>query len=68
MNYTILNRRVEETVITTVEYQFGDTTVTVDVPHFMPGSEEDIIRGIENRAVSEQALINEQAAVQSEVI
>ena len=54
MNYKILDRRTEQTVFTTVEYDFDGQIVTVDVAHFMPGSEQDIITGIENRAVTEQ--------------
>lgn len=54
MNYKILSRRTEETVITTVEYDFNGEVVVVDVAHFMPQSEDDIILGIENRAVTEQ--------------
>lgn len=54
MNYKILDRRTEQTVFTTVEYDFDGQIVTVDVAHFMPESEQDIITGIENRAVTEQ--------------
>jgi hypothetical protein len=54
MNYKILDRRTEQTVFTTVEYDFDGRIVTVDVAHFMPESEQDIITGIENRAVTEQ--------------
>jgi hypothetical protein len=54
MNYKILSRRIEETVFTTVEYDFDGETVTVEVAHFMPQNEDDIILGIENRAVTEQ--------------
>lgn len=43
------------TVTTKVEYDFGDLgKYIIDVAHFNPQSEEDIITGIENRAVSEQ--------------
>lgn len=54
MNYTILSRRTEETVFTTVEYDFDGEKVVVEVAHFMPQSEDDITLGIENRAVTEQ--------------
>ncbi len=54
MNYKILNTREEVTVITEVEYTFEDgSTSIVNVSHFMPKSEEDIIKGIENRLVTE---------------
>jgi hypothetical protein len=55
MSFTILSRRAEQTVFTTVEYTFDNQTVTVEIPHFMPASEEDIIKGIENREVTERA-------------
>lgn len=54
MSYTILSRRTEQTVFTTVEYDFNGQIVVVEVAHFMPESEQSIITGIENRAVSEQ--------------
>jgi hypothetical protein len=54
MTYRILSTRSEETVFTTVEYEFDGTPVVVEVAHFMPMSEEDIIIGIENREVSER--------------
>jgi hypothetical protein len=54
MSYTILSTRTEQTVFTTVEYNFDGQLVVVEVAHFMPESEESIITGIENRAVSEQ--------------
>jgi hypothetical protein len=54
MSYKILSRRTEQTVFTTVEYDFDGQIVVVEVAHFMPESEESIVAGIENRAVSEQ--------------
>lgn len=54
MNYKILARRSEETVFTTVEYDFDGEIVVVEVAHFMPQSEEDITLGIENRSITEQ--------------
>lgn len=54
MSYKILSTRTEQTVFTTVEYDFDGQIVTVEVAHFMPESQEDIVKGIENRAVSEQ--------------
>lgn len=54
--YKILNTREEVTVITEVEYTFEDgSTSIVNVSHFMPNSEDDIIKGIENRFITEQA-------------
>lgn len=54
MPYTILSRRSEETVFTTVQYNFDGKIVEVEVAHFMPTSEQDIITGIENREVTEK--------------
>lgn len=55
MSYNILNTREQLTVITTVEYTFEDgSTSIIDVSHFMPKSEDDIIKGIENRFITEQ--------------
>ena len=42
------------TTITTVEYTLLDNTkIVVDIPHFEPKSEEDIIKGISNRYITE---------------
>lgn len=55
MTYKILNTRtVGETLFTEVEYDFDGTIVTVDIPHFMPGTSQDVINNIINRATSEQ--------------
>lgn len=43
------------TVNTNVEYDFGDLGKhIVEVSHFNPQTEADIIKGIENRAISER--------------
>jgi hypothetical protein len=54
MSYTILSRRTEQTVFTTVEYNLDGQILVIEVPHFMPESEADIITGIENRQVTEK--------------
>jgi hypothetical protein len=42
------------TTITTVEYTLLDNTkIVVDIPHFESKSEEDIIKGISNRYITE---------------
>jgi hypothetical protein len=41
-------------VFTLVEYIIEGQTITVEIPHFMPPSEEYIILGIENRGVTER--------------
>jgi len=54
MNYKVLNTREEVTVITEVEYTLNNgEVIIVNVSHFMPKSEEDIVKGIENRLVTE---------------
>jgi len=54
MTYKILSTStLDETITTTVEYNFDGTLVTVDIPHFMPQNESDIETGILNRAMSE---------------
>lgn len=55
MNYTIKSKRqVDDTLFTTVEYNFEETKVLVEVAHFQPQSEEEIITGIKNRGLSEE--------------
>jgi len=55
MTYKILSTStLDETITTTVEYNFDGTLVTVDIPHFMPQNESDIETGILNRAMSEK--------------
>ena len=49
----IVPSREEKTVFTKVEYSLDETVVVVDIPHFMPQSEDDINLGIENRMVTE---------------
>lgn len=59
MTYTILNTRtVGEILFTEVEYDFDGTVMTIEIPHFMPQTSEEVITSIVNRAVSEQAKIN----------
>lgn len=58
MTYKILStRQIEETLFTTVEYNFDDTIVTTEVAHFMPKTEEEITQNIIIRAESEMARI-----------
>jgi len=60
MNYKILNTREEVTVITEVEYTLNNgEVIIVNVSHFMPKSEEDIVKGIENRLITENNKLNE---------
>ena len=59
MTYKILStRQIEETLITTVEYNFNGEIVVVDIPHFMPQNSQIIIDNIVTRSQSELARIN----------
>ena len=59
MTYKILStRQIEETLITTVEYNFDGEIVVVDIPHFMPQNSQVIIDNIVSRSQSELARIN----------
>ena len=65
MSYKILNTREEVTVITTVEYTLkDDSIVTINVSYFMPKSEDDIVKGIENRLITENNRLDEQNIIE----
>jgi hypothetical protein len=49
----IISSIPEKTVFTKVEYNLNGSIIVVDIPHFLPQSEDDIITGIENRMVTE---------------
>jgi lactam utilization protein B len=54
MTYKIIStRQIDESLFTTVEYNFDGTIVTTEVAHFMPKTEEEITQNIINRAESE---------------
>ena len=57
----------EDTITTLVEYTLGDTVLEVSIPHFRPSSAQDVLDGIANREVSEQAKLD-AAAVASQVL
>jgi hypothetical protein len=64
MTYKILStRQADITLITTVEYNLDGTIVTVDIPHFMPKSQEEIEQNIINRAASEVARIQAEQEI-----
>jgi len=59
MSYIIKSTTQEEDTITTVvEYTLGDTVLEVSIPHFRPSSAQDVLDGIANREVSEQAKLD----------
>ena len=69
MQYQIISTLADgEFVKTTVRYTFTDgNEVTIEVPHFMPRTREEVLIGIENRGISEQmkrdaATLNQQIA------
>ena len=73
MTYKILStNQVDETLFTTVEYNFDGTIVTTCVAHFMPKSEKEITQNIINRVDSElvkiEAANNIAALVENIVI
>lgn len=54
MSFTIIDRKESLTVFTEVEYTFPDGSVeTINVYHFEPKSEDEIIQNIHNRYESE---------------
>lgn len=48
-----------KTIFTKIEYDINGTKVEIEVAHFNPQSENDILLGIENRAVSEKLKLEE---------
>lgn len=64
MTYKILStRQVDETLFTTIEYNFDGNIVTTEIPHFMPNTEDEITQNIINRALTEIAKIQASSAV-----
>jgi hypothetical protein len=64
MTYKITaTRQVDETLFTTVEYNFDGTIVTTEVAHFMPNTEVEIEQNIINRASAEVARIAAEATI-----
>lgn len=54
MEYKIIETTEQKLVITKVEYTFEDgSTSVIDVTHFQPKDENDIIKGVENRFQTE---------------
>ena len=68
MTYKIISKRQDsDTLLTTVEYDFNGTKITIEVPHFQPQSVKEVIVGIENRGASEERKLN-AAKIISEII
>ena len=56
MTYTILSTRTAElTLITNVQFNFDGDIITVDIPHFMPKTQEEVEQNIINAAAGELA-------------
>lgn len=54
MSFTIIDRKESLTVFTEVEYTFPDgSTDIINIPHFEPKSEDEILINIQNRYESE---------------
>lgn len=45
---------INKIVTTTVEYYINDEIIIVEIPHFNPQSDNDIIIGITNREITER--------------
>lgn len=66
--YTILGGNTIQIVTTDVEFTFEDGTVEViSIPIFNPKNDEDIIKGIENRFITEQEQRNIKPEENNEV-
>ena len=64
MTYKIIStRQIDETLFTTVEYNFDGTIVTIEVAHFMPKTEEEITQNITNRASAEIGRIEASSTI-----
>lgn len=60
MSYKIISQEQKEDILyTKVEYTFSDgSTGEFNIPHFRPETEADVLAGIENRELSEQAKLD----------
>lgn len=66
MTYKILStRQVDITLFTTVEYNFNGVLHIIEIPHFMPESQEVIEQNIINNAASELIRLQTLANIQS---
>lgn len=66
MTYKILStRQVDITLFTTVEYNFNGVLHTIEIPHFMPESQEVIEQNIINNAASELIRLQTLENIQS---
>jgi len=56
--YIELSRRNQITTIVTTQYTLSDgSVITIDVPIFIPQSEDDITTGLTNRGITEDLRI-----------
>jgi hypothetical protein len=57
--YKILaTQQIQDTLVTTVEYNFNGTVLVVDVNHYLITDENDVITNIIKRADFEEARLN----------
>ena len=64
MTYTITSvNQVDETVMTTVEYDLNGTQMSIVVSHYNPTSLGDIDTGIKNRGISEITRLSNKNSV-----
>lgn len=69
MEYKIIGGNTVQIVTTDVEFTFEDGSVEIiSIPHFNPANDADIIKGIENRFITEQESRNIKPEENNEVI
>jgi hypothetical protein len=51
-------KRVDDSVVTDVEYNFSGRIVTTPVHHFRPATRQEVGQGIRNRGISELQKLN----------
>lgn len=66
MTYKILStRNIDVTVFTNVEYNFDGVLHTVEIPHFMPKSQDEILQNIINAAPTELEKLQAKQLIQN---
>lgn len=69
MEYKIIGGNTIQIVTTDVEFTFEDGSVEIiSIPHFNPKDDNDILKGIENRFITEQESRNIKPEENNEVI
>jgi hypothetical protein len=58
-------RRLEDTLITDVEYSLDGVVVRVEVAHFRPTTKQQVQQAIRNRGVTEKQRVDAQVLIDS---